>query len=160
MVDYWNFIEKRLHEESMLRYPLNRLRGILRSFVNGALNDFYDDALDVLAQSFLLTCTGKYLDLRGVEYNLKREVGEDDESYRQRLFNLTSCYLSVNFIKMQNALVYTKDDVEDSIRLKMTSNNPYLNNEYAVIPPNVDVFDFLENDVLFDDVYVLYKRGW
>lgn len=158
--DYWKYIEKRLHEESMLHYPENNLRKILKSFLNGILNEFYEDSFNLMKQSFLVTMTGKYLDIKAEEYGLKRKKDESDDELRQRIFNATSTYLSVNFIKLQKTLIYTKKDLTDSIREKMSSNNPYLNNEYAVIPPDVETYDFLENDVVYEKVYQLYKKGW
>ena len=158
--DYWRYIEERLHEESLLHYPDNKLRLILKSFLNGILNDFYDDSFDLMKQSFLVTMSGKYLDIKAEEYGLKRKTDESDDELRQRIFNATSTYLSVNFIKLQKTLIYTKKDLNDSIREKMSSNNPYLNNEYAVIPPDVETYDFLENDVVYEKIYQLYKKGW
>lgn len=158
--DYWKYIEERLHEESMLHYPNNKLREILQSFLNGILNDVYEDSFDLMKQSFLVTMNGKYLDIKAEEYGLKRKENESDDELRQRIFNATSTYLSVNFIKLQKTLIYTKKHLNDSIREKMSSNNPYLNNEYAVIPPDVETYDFLENDVVYEKVYQLYKKGW
>ena len=160
LTDYWRYIEDRLHEESMLHYPENKLKEILNSFLNGVLNEFYDDSFDLMKQSFLVTMSGKYLDIKAEEYGLKRDTGESDDELRQRIFNATSTYLSVNFIKLQKTLIYTKKNLNDSIREKMSSNNPYLNNEYAVIPPDVETYDFLENDVVYEKIYQLYKKGW
>ncbi len=36
-------------------------------------------------QIFLDTATGEYLDLKGEEYGVQRKVGEDDDSYRERI---------------------------------------------------------------------------
>ena len=160
MTDYWKYIEERLHEESMLHYPENNIRLILKSFLNGTLNDFEEDSFDLMKQSFLVTMTGKYLDIKAEEYGLKRKTNETDDEFRQRIFNAISTYLSVNFIKLQKTLIYTKKNLHDNIREKMTSDNPYLNNEYAVIPPDVETFDFLENDVIYEKIYELYKKGW
>lgn len=160
MTNYWKYIEERLHEESNLHYPNNNIKLILETYLNGILNKFYEESIDLLKNSFLLTMTGKHLDLKGEEYGIKRDVDESDDEYRQRLFNVVLEYLSVNFIKMQKTLVFTKKSVDDNIREKMTSNNPYLNNEYAVIPPNDDISNFLKNDVIYEDVYQIYVKGW
>ncbi|MCD8210592.1 MAG: hypothetical protein LUC37_03480 [Prevotella sp.] len=99
MPNRWNAIVRRLHEESGLQYPQNRVRLILEACINGGLDDLEAVIWTTIFAGFLQTCTGKYLDLRGEEIGLSRRSNESDDEYRQRLFNALSYYLSVRFIK-------------------------------------------------------------
>ena len=74
-LDYWRFIQRRLHPESALHYPRNRVRKILKAYVNGILNQCEDDARIFFEQGFLLTCVGRYLDERGNEMGIPRKKG-------------------------------------------------------------------------------------
>ena len=74
-MDYWRTIQRRLHSESALHYPRNKVRLILRAYVNGILNQYVEDARMYAEQGFLLTCIGSYLDERGNEMNLPRRKG-------------------------------------------------------------------------------------
>lgn len=256
-MDYWRVIQRRLHSESALHYPRNRVRLILRAYVNGILNQYLEDAVHYAEQGYLLTCTGRYLDERGDELNIPRikgtvaqgtvtfklpepaysklkiprntsiydknssyeyittkdayiekemetvtvnvqaitygkryntetekltvfdksrlpstlevtnEVpivggtdGETDEEYRKRLFAANTSKLTVNFLKKQGIILYSKKEFDDNIRTNMTSLNPYLNNIYAGIPPNNQTLDFLDNDVIHNKHIKVYKKGW
>lgn len=160
MTDYWKSIEERLHTESLLHYPTNKVRLLLKSYLNGELNSLKSDVQDMVLQGFLLTCTGKYLDMYGAELGVPRENTEEDDSYRQRLFNIISDYLSVGYLKKMGNIIYTKNMLDDNIRENMTSNNPYLNNRYAVIPGNDNSLDFVTNDTITEDNIVTYLKGW
>ncbi len=256
-MDYWRTIQRRLHSESALHYPKNKVRLILKAYVNGILNQYLDDARIFAEQGYLLTCIGSYLDERGNEMNLPRakgntaygtvtfklsepansklkiphntliqsnvtgyeyitsndayidagntevvvnvqaitygkrynaeiheltiidnsrlssklEVtneisinggtdGETDDEYRKRLFNAYSPRLTVDYLKKRGIILYSKKEFEDDIRIKMTSFNPYLNNIYAGIPPNEDIRDFLDNDVIHNKHIYIYSKGW
>ena len=256
-MDYWRYIQRRLHSESALHYPRNKVRLILRAYINGTLNQFVNDAKEYAEQGFLLTCSGSYLDERGNELNLPRKKGnfakgtvtftltedaksklkiprnttiqnrvtsyeyittrdayieegeknvvvsvqsitygkrfnadigeltlfsnqylpsnlsvnnegtitggsdgETDSEYRKRLFNSYSAHLTINYLKKQGIIIYSKKNYEDEIRINMTSLNPYLNNKYAAIPPNDEILDFLDNDVIHDKHMMIYIKGW
>lgn len=73
--NYWRAIEQRLHEESLLHYPRNEMRKILRAYLNGALNTCEENVNMFFEQGFLLTCTGEFLDERGNEMGLPRKHG-------------------------------------------------------------------------------------
>lgn len=76
MTDYWRTIQRRLHEESALHYPRNKMRLILRAYVNGMLNKMDEDSRMFFNQNFLLTTSGYYLDERGAEFALPRKEGK------------------------------------------------------------------------------------
>lgn len=256
-MDYWRFIQRRLHHESALHYPRNKVRKILKAYVNGILNECEIDSRHYFEQGFLLTCTGRYLDERGYEMGIPRKKGktaegivtfklsspassrlkipkntlvyssytgyeyltkydayidvdetevnikvqaitygarfnayegeitvinnkylsknlsvrnespiyggedaEPDAQYRQRLFNSISINLSVNYLKKQGIIIYSKAKYNNNIRIKLSSFNPYLNNEYAAIPPSDEVLNFLDKDVIHDKIMQIYIKGW
>lgn len=160
MVNRWNAIVGRLHEESGLQYPLNSVRKILDACVDGGFNKLEDDLMDTVFNMYLQTCSGEYLDLRGEELGVSRDGDEDDDSYRQRLFNALSVYLSVQFVKLQGIIIYSRENIEDNVRLHCSSRNPYMNNEYIGIPKTNIAQDFLINDVIYDDVIEWCRKGW
>lgn len=255
-MEFWRVIQRRLHSESALHYPKNKMRLILKAYVDGILNQYLDDARVFAEQGFLLTCIGSYLDERGNEMNLPRKIGrfargtviftlsepansklkiprntlmqsiygyeyitlndvyinvgettvtanvqatsygkrynieaneltimdnsrlssnlsvrnessidggtdgETDDEYRRRIFNAYSPRLTVDYLKKQKIILYSKKEFEEDIRTKMTSLNPYLNNIYAGIPPNDQISDFLDNDVIHNKHIYIYKKGW
>lgn len=160
MVTKWDAIESRLHEETALRYPDNKMRKILEATLNGLLGDLEKDTMDLFYESFLITATGKYLDLRGEEFGIKRESNENDESYRKRIFNLLASKLSVSFVKKQGIDLYSVDDLNNNIRPVMTSHNPYLSNLYAGFPNNSYSRNFLLGDMIYEYVIKYYIKGW
>lgn len=256
IMEFWRFIQRRLHSESALHYPKNKVRLILKAYVDGILNQYLEDARVFAEQGFLLTCIGSYLDERGNEMNLPRKKGniargtvnftlsepsnsklkiprntlmlsiygyeyitlndayigvgettttvnvqaitygkrynidakeltiidntrlsselevsneipitggtdgETDEEYRKRIFNAYSPRLTVDYLKKQGIIIYSKKEFEEDIRTKMTSLNPYLNNVYAGIPPNEEIADFLDNDVIHNKHIYIYTKGW
>ncbi|WP_455644815.1 hypothetical protein [Methanosphaera sp.] len=160
MTNRWTPIELRLHEESGLHYPENHVRKILEACINGILNDVESEIDDAIYESFLLTCSGIYLDMNGEEIGILRETDETDDEYRQRLFNALSSYLSVNFVKLQGMILYSKDELESNIRSKLTSLNPYLSKYYAGIPKNSIATEFLTTDMIYEYNIYYYVKGW
>lgn len=86
--------------------------------------------------------------------------GESDDDYRRRLLNNINTNISVNFLKRQNIIIYTKNKLNDSVRTSMTSFNPCVNNMYCAIPPTDEVSDFLNNELIANDNVVVYIKGW
>ena len=86
--------------------------------------------------------------------------GEDDDSYRKRLLNNISTNISVNFLKRQGIIIYSKKSLKNNIRVNMTSFNPYLNDEYCLIPPDDELLDYVTNEVIGDYCFVVYLKGW
>jgi hypothetical protein len=160
MIDFWRTIELRLHEESQLHHPLNEVKKILKSYINGALNEYDEFDQDLIKDAFLKTCTDVYLDERGAEYGLLRNTDETDDEFRSRIMNANNLNLSVNFMKKQGMTLYSKKKVDDKIRLKLSSMNPYMSRYYACIPDNITVSDFVENKVIHRKTLEIYKRGW
>ncbi len=160
MTNRWTPIENRLHEESALHYPDNTMRRILEPLLNGLFDAIEEEMNDIIYECFLLTSTGQYLDLFGVEIGLTRENDESDNEYRQRLFNALSEYLSVSFVKLQGIILYAKEELYNDIRINMTSQNPYMSNIYAGIPRNDVSSRFLLYDMIYEYTVCHYVKGW
>ena len=88
------------------------------------------------------------------------EDGETDDQYRQRLLNNINTNITINYLKKQGIIIYSKKNHDDDVRTKMTSFNPYLNNMYDVIPPYNEVYDFVKYDLIADQYIMVYIRGW
>lgn len=80
---------------------------------------------------FLNTAEGEYLDLWGIDLNIKRIQGESDEDYFNRLFFLPTDRLTPE-------LIYTVYDLQllsydsDADNLTLLSDNHYISNKYYV----------------------------
>ena len=159
-MDRWNAIESRLHEETSLRYPENIVRKLLKEVINKHFDDLESSFEELLYESFLVSSTGEYLDIRGAEYGILREKNESDESYRQRILNMISSFFTVNFMKKQGFILYTIHSLESNVRTEMTSNNPYLNNIYMAIPKHALARDFMLNDTIYEYNLVHYTKLW
>ena len=85
--------------------------------------------------------------------------GETDAEYRQRLFNSISTHLTVNYLKKQGIIIYSKKKYDNDIRIKMSSLNPYLNNEYAAIPPK-SLINYLNKEIIHNRIMQIYIKGW
>lgn len=160
LIDYWTVIQNRLTNTSGLKRPDNTIATILKEMTNGFYNEFTEDIYNTVLETFLLTADSSYLDIKGKELNIQRTSEESDNDYRQRLFNAISTVLNVNFIKKQGIIVYTKKEKEDNIRQKMTSNNPYINNTYAIFPKTSTSSFFISTDFIYEYVTTYYMKGW
>lgn len=86
--------------------------------------------------------------------------GETDDQYRQRLLNNISTNITINLLKNKNIIIYSKKSLNDDVRTRLTSFNPYLNDEYAIIPPNNEVHDYVKYELITEYCFVIYIKGW
>lgn len=84
-------------ETSSLSNPDNPMHKIIDYAVGGYLDDFEEKDLD--SQLFLNTATGKYLDLHGQDYNIRRKLDESDDDYRQRIIYESLGRVTVDFLE-------------------------------------------------------------
>ena len=98
----------------------------------GYFLDVVDEQTDELNTSmFVQESVGKFLDLHGVDYNLKRLPNESDEDYRNRLLldSLDRFTFEWLYELFDLQLLTYNDDYEDNMLL---SDNHYLNNQYFI----------------------------
>ena len=91
-----------------------------------------DEQTDELNTSmFVQESVGKFLDLHGVDYNLKRLPNESDEDYRNRLLldSLDRFTFEWLYELFDLQLLTYNDDYEDNMLL---SDSHYLNNQYFI----------------------------
>jgi len=113
--------------------------------VNNTIGYFFElieaDNDEMTEGCFIQTAEGKYLDLYGKDYNLRRFQGESDDDYRTRLMIAPLEEFTINTL-------YTLYDVqlltynEDYNDLMLLSDNHLLNNKYLV-----EISDELWNDI-------------
>ncbi len=119
-------IINRLHIDCSLHNPSNPARKVIDNTIGEWLTNF--DDFDLFSQVFVNDATGKYLDLIGRDYNIKRRLDESDDDYRQRIILESLGHLTVNYLlEVYNLELYTyvpSFSVEDNT---LTSDNPYIN---------------------------------
>lgn len=103
--------------------------------INNSIGYFFElieaDTDELKDGMFLNTAKGKYLDLWGVDLNIKRINNESDEDYFNRLFFLPTDRLTPE-------LIYTVYDLQllsydaDADNLTLLSDNHFINNKYYV----------------------------
>lgn len=121
-------------DTSMLSNPSNPMYKIIDKAVGGWLDNFEDQDLD--SQLFLTSATGKYLDLHGQDYNIRRRLDESDEDYRNRIIYESMGRVTVNFLlDIYGVQLYVYVDNFDVSKNSLTSDNPYMPNEgyFAVV---------------------------
>lgn len=108
------------------------LKGLLNDTIGHFFELFENTTEDINNNLFIQNCTGRYLDLFGVDYNVPRLVDETDEHYRNRLITISSKHFTVNTLynEFDSQLLTYKDGVVTGNTL--LSDNHYVNNEYFV----------------------------
>lgn len=86
--------------------------------------------------------------------------GESDAEYKQRLLNNTSTNITLNYLKRMGIIFYSKNSLNEDVRTKLTSFNPYVSHYYAAIPPSNGVHDYVKYELITEDCFVIYIKGW
>lgn len=136
-------------ETSQLSQPDNPMYKIIDYAVGGWLDNFEEKDLD--SQFFLNTATGKYLDLHGEDYGIRRRLDESDEEYRERIIYESLGHVTVGFlIDVYNVelYVYVSDfSVTDNT---LTSDNPYIYDKGFLAVSNQNTKDILDKKFILD----------
>ena len=102
-----------------------------RKVLDKSLGEYMDAHDDVLDELFLDSATGGWLDAFGKDYGVSRKIDEDDESYRQRIIFEKLEYLTAhNLQTIYGLTLYTNIDDYDASTNQLTSDNPYISNNY------------------------------
>lgn len=121
-----------------LHNPNNPMRKIINNTVGAWLDDFEDK--DWGSQFFLTTATGKYLDLHGNEWGIKRRRDEIDEHYRNRIIYESLGHVTVDLLlKIYNIKLYVKVDNFDIVHNTLTSDNKYISSYGFLAVANSDI---------------------
>lgn len=136
-------------DTSELSNPRNPMYRIIDDGVGAWLDNFEERDLD--SQLFLNTATGKYLDLHGKDWNIRRKPNESDEDYRQRIIYESMGEVTVGFLlTVYNVELYAFVDdfsVEDNT---MTSDNPYISDKGFLAISNQTTKDILDKKFILD----------
>lgn len=128
MTDMGEDIITRIGVNSALNKSDNPMRKIIVEGIGGWLQS--KDDFPFFEQFFLQEAEGKYLDLHGKDYDVKRRLNESDEDYRKRIIysvlgHLTTLYI-VDVYGVELYYNIPNFDVNDNC---LTSDNPYLGSE-------------------------------
>lgn len=136
MSDFGEGIIERLNENSPLRNTDNPMNIIINNTIGAFLDEYNSNPL--FEQVFLNEAEEGYLDILGETDGVYRKIGEDDNTYRNRIIyesigHLTSNYLNDIFGLDLYVDVYgfantTNNYPLDFNNTKLTSDNPYINN--------------------------------
>lgn len=149
MSDFMEALVDLLPSHNSLKNPNNELRRVLDGTV-GAWFDNYD-IQSVYDNLFLTTASGGYLDLHGADYGVYRRVDESDEDYRNRIVQEKLEYLTPEYLETIFGLtLYAYVSMFDARENCLTSDNPYLSNQYMSIASN-DVQGILNKKFILDN---------
>lgn len=136
-------------ETSSLSNPDNPMYKIIDYAVGGYLDDFEDKDLD--SQLFLNTATGKYLDLHGEDYNIRRKLNESDDDYRQRIIYESLGQITIDFlVNVYNVELYSyvpDFNLDDNT---LVSDNPYLSREGYLAIVDEETKEILDKKFILD----------
>ena len=102
-----------------------------RKVLNNTVGAYMDQEEDLFSQLFVDSATGGWLDAHGRDYNVPRKLGESDEDYRERIIFEKLEYLTThNLQEIYNIELYNFRSLFNPENNDLTSDNPYLTNEY------------------------------
>ena len=119
-------IINRLPLNSKVRDPNNPMYTIINNTVGEFLDSF--DVTAWISQHFIQDATGKYLDVHGRDYGVKRKIDESDDDYRQRIIYEMLGHLTVGYIRdvyMVELYVRPASNVTYDPAETMISDNEY-----------------------------------
>lgn len=125
MSDFGEEILYNLGVNSSLNKPDNAMGRLIDNTIGEWLTRKYEEPF--FEQFFLQEATGKYLDLHGKDYDVKRRLDESDEDYRKRIIYTVLGQLTVNYlIEVYNVNLYVNVPDFDVTENTLTSDNPYM----------------------------------
>lgn len=127
MSDVGDAIISRMPLQSPIRNPQNPMHKIIQNTI-GEYMDRYD-LMNWFNQHFLTDANGKYLDVHGKDYGVKRKTDETDEDYRKRIIYETLGHLTVDYIRdVYNVDLYVQpsSDITFDRGSTLTSDNEHL----------------------------------
>ena len=132
MSDFVPMLVDMLPRHSSLQSVDNPLRVVL----DRSLGEFMDrvDSEVVFDGLFLQSASGGWLDAHGRDYGVVRKQDESDKDYRNRIIFEKLEYLTVrNLQEIYGVALYVLVDTFNPSENMLTSDNPYLDNEYMAV---------------------------
>ena len=134
----------RLHPDCSLRDESNPVRSVLLGTVGAILDDF--DLYDSMEAPYLQNASGVYLDLHGKDLGVTRKYQESDDDYRKRLFYEVLGVLTVAYLlNVYELTLYSKVSSFSLTGMKLTSDNPYINDSGFMAVASDEVQSILES---------------
>ena len=144
MIMYGEAIIDRLHENCALRDADNPMRSVFINTVGALLDDF--DLYDSMEAPYLQNASGVYLDLHGKDLGVRRKYQESDDDYRKRLFYEVLGVLTVAYLlNVYELTLYSKVSSFSLTGMKLTSDNPYINDSGFMAVASDEVQSILES---------------
>lgn len=144
MTVFGDGLVENLPEASVLRNPNNPMFKVLDGTLGEWLTSF--DNKEFWSQFFINEATGKYLDLHGKQYNIKRRLDENDDHYRTRVILGGLGYLTIPYLLASfDLMVYTgvvDFSLDDNT---LVSDNPFINTGSILVECSSDVKQILES---------------
>ena len=141
---YGEAIIDRLHENCALRDADNPMRSVFINTVGALLDDF--DLYDSMEAPYLQNASGVYLDLHGKDLGVRRKYQESDDDYRKRLFYEVLGVLTVAYLlNVYELTLYSKVSSFSLTGMKLTSDNPYINDSGFMAVASDEVQSILES---------------
>lgn len=142
MSSFGEEIINRINSNSGLTNPNNPAYNVINNTIGEWLDHF--DLLSLYDGVFLQSAKGGYLNLFGHDYNILRELDEDDEHYRKRIIYETLGHLTVNYlVDIYNLILYVYVEDFDASDNMLTSDNPYLSEHGFMAVADDDVKNIL-----------------
>ena len=107
-----------------------------RKIIDRTVGEWFDrnTGISFAENLFFNTATGKYLDLFGRDFGVARKLGEDDETYRERIVFEKLEYLTArNLEEVYGLSLFTYIDDFDASENTLTSDNPYISSRYMSV---------------------------
>lgn len=144
MIMYGEAIIDRLHQNCALRDNDNPMRSVFINTVGAILDDF--DLYDSMEAPYLQNASGVYLDLHGKDLGVRRNYQESDDDYRKRLFYEVLGVLTVDYLlNVYELTLYSKVSSFSLTGMKLTSDNPYINDAGFMTIASDEVQSILES---------------
>ena len=144
MIMYGEAIIDRLHENCALRDADNPMRSVFINTVGALLDDF--DLYDSMEAPYLQNASGVYLDLHGKDLGVRRKYQESDDDYRKRLFYEVLGVLTVAYLlNVYELTLYSKVSSFSLTGMKLTSDNPYIDDSGFMAVASDEVQSILES---------------
>lgn len=125
MSENGELIIDRLPVNSAIHNPNNPMNKIINNTIGAWLDHFED--IDHADQFFLTTATGKYLDVHGRDYGIKRKIDESDEDYRNRIIQESIGHITIDLLEdVYGVQLFTFIDNFSAADNTLTSDNKYL----------------------------------
>lgn len=144
-------ILERLAVDSPASNPDNPFYKVFDGSVGEWLDSF--DVTGFHESLFLEEASGKWLDLHGKLFNVKRRVDEADEEYRARIVKHTKGELTPQLLSVDfglTVLVYVPDYNPNGLTL--TSDNRFINDSGFIVVSDRETMRLVEESFVLNDV--------